>query len=487
MPLPEVPSWKQYKPCIEWMERKVPGQAVEVKKVAKLLQVLYSMSKLCQYQGTGELLTKLAELKKELDKVVGRGSIKAVHEDKTFSDQVDALTSQLRKLKTHLSKFRTRRYDSVVCVGFLVGVPGYGKMTPGEYHGYDDDVTDIDARWAVLQDAIEAAYLGYQGELGNKMPMATDDKKVLKIFMAPEFYFRGKRGAYDVGAMAYLCEKARAVTQENRFADWLFVLGSCVCAATEYQTTGDKITKKDIRTDQSTGKYTVTKPGNWAQQESAGIVLLDNYAIVQKGGIPWGEFGAGDRVVLKQMRSGIDFDYQTQKDVTSPVHLKKAGAVAMTSTGPGAAKYTVGTALDGHYTMVDKATDKTDERGPLGCIFDIDGITFGLEVCLDHYDRRLADSPNDKSAIRVQLIPSWGAEIVDANAINSGIIFNVDGQDWLYGQMGCRVSYYPTGPTTFTAGPQPKKFHVAGPQAAGDVLDGDKTWILYYGPFPIPQ
>jgi hypothetical protein len=72
-----------------------------------------------------------------------------------------------------------------------------------------------------------------------------------------------------------------------------------------------------------------------------------------------------------------------------------------------------------------------------GSIFTIDNITFGLEVCLDHYKRRLADYTPQKGEPlpQIQLIPSEGANIVkNSIAVEAGgIIFNVDGA---YGSQG---------------------------------------------------
>jgi hypothetical protein len=462
-----VPKWADYKSCIEGIEAK--WSSVEIKKVTKTLQVLYAMSGSCQYQATCELLKDVGEIKRNYDR----------YRDPRILVKLTKLIDALEVLKQSLETIRSRKYDDVVCVGFEIGVPGYGRMAADQYHGYDNDISDINARWKVMEKAIKKASQKYKDLLGNKINVL-DDTKVLKIFMAPEFYFRGKRGAYDVGAMPYLCEKAAAVTQN--YEHWLFVLGSCVCAATEWKTTGGAITEADITKDKTAGTYTVNKPMDWQQKESAGLVLLDNYAIVQKGGIAWDmNSGAGARVVLKQMRSDIDFDYQTKDDRMTPVHLKKPGVVT-----PGAhGKYTVGSLLDGHYALVDKATDKTDERGPYGCIFDIDGITFGLEVCLDHYDKRLVNAKNDKSAIRIQLIPSWGAEIVKSNSINKGIVFNVDGQDRLYDDRAARVHCY-GGPFGSKQGAQHSVYNTSGPTADGAVFDGKSTVIRYWGPYQIP-
>jgi hypothetical protein len=74
-----------------------------------------------------------------------------------------------------------------------------------------------------------------------------------------------------------------------------------------------------------------------------------------------------------------------------------------------------------------------------GSIFTMDGVTFGLEVCLDHAEHRLwqhYNGPNKRAGdprVQVQLIPSWGMSIgggdrgKEVSALPNGLVFNVDG------------------------------------------------------------
>lgn len=84
-----------------------------------------------------------------------------------------------------------------------------------------------------------------------------------------------------------------------------------------------------------------------------------------------------------------------------------------------------------------------DYRGPVaeeghhslagGTIFSMAGVRFGLEVCLDHAEKRLRTSIDNSGGkqkpVDVQLIPSAGMTIIlDAVATRkNGIVFNVDG------------------------------------------------------------
>jgi hypothetical protein len=74
-----------------------------------------------------------------------------------------------------------------------------------------------------------------------------------------------------------------------------------------------------------------------------------------------------------------------------------------------------------------------------GVVFTMDDITFGLEVCLDHAENRLAKfyatSSTTKRAgdpkVQVHLIPSYGMTIAGGEICcpsPKGVVFNVDGQ-----------------------------------------------------------
>lgn len=65
-----------------------------------------------------------------------------------------------------------------------------------------------------------------------------------------------------------------------------------------------------------------------------------------------------------------------------------------------------------------------------GTIFTIDGVTFGLEICLDHAAscaNHTAGRLDNAASIQVHLIPSAGMGIRKLRAVPGGIVFNVDG------------------------------------------------------------
>ncbi len=46
--------------------------------------------------------------------------------------------------------------------------------------------------------------------------------------MAPEFYFRGKQGAYAVETLHQILDRLSVETGNAKYQDWLFVFGSAI-------------------------------------------------------------------------------------------------------------------------------------------------------------------------------------------------------------------------------------------------------------------
>ena len=90
-------------------------------------------------------------------------------------------------------------YSSVQYVGFPIqtGYDGYLGANMyyieesggvGVYPGYTDTAADIKGRLAVMEAALEASLTAPDLDTSNS---------TLKIFLAPEFFFRGPAGAYS--------------------------------------------------------------------------------------------------------------------------------------------------------------------------------------------------------------------------------------------------------------------------------------------------
>ena len=104
------------------------------------------------------------------------------------------------------------------------------------YIGQQNLTADVEGRVRIMKDAVEEAY-----EHSNK------DDSVLKIFNAPEFYWRGPDGAYqlssiydnlEVDGFNPFNEIGRAledIVQQDRFKDWLFIFGTVIAMNESYQ------------------------------------------------------------------------------------------------------------------------------------------------------------------------------------------------------------------------------------------------------------
>jgi len=99
---------------------------------------------------------------------------------------------------------------------------GEKKGTP-YYLGKKDAQADIKKRCKIMKNAVVTAY-------NKASDVEKDDPEVLKIFMAPEFYFRGAEGAYPINEVSMAMENLRKETEsdERDYSDWLFIFGTVI-------------------------------------------------------------------------------------------------------------------------------------------------------------------------------------------------------------------------------------------------------------------
>jgi hypothetical protein len=222
----------------------------------------------------------------------------------------------------------------------------------------------------------------------------------LKVFVAPEFYFRSKYGGYT--DMKYFGGEgagrdSRSIVggladavQDERWKDWLFVFGTSVVVAGPF--IAPEIADPDL----------------------ANKIAVLNIALVQKGGFGSEEERTSKSVaVIKEYMSGIDWsDFPDVKFKQNDVAHFPAGPISYASevNTPGQGR---GAGYNG------------------GAIFRLDDITFGLEVCADHGMRRLwrAKPLAGDTFVQIQLVPSGGATILLPSVATAagGLVFNVDG------------------------------------------------------------
>ncbi|MYN16811.1 hypothetical protein GTP81_08605 [Rugamonas sp. FT107W] len=112
-------------------------------------------------------------------------------------------------------------YSAVQFTGFNVRNDVAPNPPPGGpwYLGHPDPAVDIAQRCDVMKAAIQTAV--------NHMS-CDPSPDTLKVFVAPEFFFRGARGAYPVDQLDKVLETLRAETNQPKYVDWLFVFGTAI-------------------------------------------------------------------------------------------------------------------------------------------------------------------------------------------------------------------------------------------------------------------
>jgi len=253
--------------------------------------------------------------------------------------------------------------------------------------------------------------------------------------MIPEFYFRGASGAYSLEEYQTVVSKLRGIVNKPQYKDWLFVFGSILAnydqLATESQ--GSLADNPGLNPDYAQSKASlVGKVGHMGGRKTA-----LNVVFIQKGN------GGEDEslVVLKEVMSHIDFmgntpDFSPVRDqsgqVSQVLYASPQGGLRMSDVDHARAGKSSGiTAWDRNQAPGKESQDEDWKRYAGLGIFTTGGITFGVEVCLDHALKRLRKSPpkSGENWVQIQLIPSAGMSIEDDAVIacTDGYVFNCDG------------------------------------------------------------
>lgn len=314
---------------------------------------------------------------------------------------MDALLDVVKRKLTYSGSV-AHTYDNVVCVSYNVKTGEFDAKNRVKYQGKLDDEQDMLARVSNMKAAINKA----RGFVPNP---ARDDSKTLKIFMAPEFYFRGRYGAYPpeiVSKIMPLLRSGDDGTGRPIFKDWLFVFGTAISAAIDarqYCFTCKSGKHIVFERDLINPSKTIPKCSKGsAHNVKEGIygAIIDNVALIQKG--------KEDYLVAKEFISGIDF-----RNAGAGAYVKMLDKDTRRKLKP----------MPTEGSSQGKIASKFIDERMGGGVFNIDGITFGMEICLDHDAKKLKEAGN----LQVLLIPSAGMKIRHWRTISGGVTFNVDG------------------------------------------------------------
>lgn len=426
--------------------------------------------------------------------------------DKTLTGTAKLRCIDVKKaLNKHLNQHSPMagRYESVVCVGYKF------KCAGDKYAGKPDDHLDMIRRCENMKVAIRSAYA-----LADTMGAFNTNKKVLKIFMAPEFFFRGRNGAYTheivhgreaqpdarprpLPKVKGIMEVMREEIDRPEYKDWLFVLGTAI-AATELVETGCKdCTSKvkfvpDTANPGKTKAVCIANPTHATGEKSLGAIV-ENVALVKKE--------HDTHTITKELVSGIDYVEDEALGKKGDVKVMGKRLTVHTTAQP-----------SGYRAATNVPTKFQDERMG-GSIFTVDGVTIGLEVCLDHAATRgsgTAGRLEHAANIQVQLIPSAGMSIGKLRTLPGGIVFNVDGltphvqvvagatPEVQLSQPGRKMNYRYTGPTWDELAPVGTNTDSSEGTTLGDLggsWGAPTAWVgsaiagsvVGYGPYDLPR
>lgn len=242
------------------------------------------------------------------------------------------------------------------------------------YIGRSHIPTDIQSRVDLIGEALEQAF---------KDPAIDKSPSTLKLFMAPEFLFRGPAGAYSLSQVLGKPDSAGSLEAQlaslvlgDKWKNWLCVFGTVI----GYTRKGDS---KEVY----------------------------NVSLIQDGGhLSLKRAALHASAVIKQYKSGIDF-------LSQPNYGGLADGDVRHVLQP----------IDVLEVKNDPDSLEVDDDG----IFAIDGITFGLEICLDHAMKKLSNTQlkSGDNRMQIQLVPSGGMTVQpEAICVQpGGLVFHCDG------------------------------------------------------------
>jgi hypothetical protein len=279
-------------------------------------------------------------------------------------------------------------YSKVRFIGYVVDTaPKVNSDGSKAYLGLDNPEFDLEARCALMFRAMDAAFDVLQPSASPPSSSPPVPSDTLNVFMAPEFFFRGPAGAYGMEDVQQIITRLQAYAALADWADWVFVFGTILGVSSPTL----KAPPYDIDPLANKEVY--------------------NFALVQQGNM-MAQGDAGTVVVMKELMSGVDF-LATAATANSLLLGEVNHLAPSTTGGPGREQQVL----------------NYDGAG----VFSLAGITWGLEVCLDHRDtvRRLQKSPQlpGENLIQLQLVPSCGMGVQAPSVVTQfgGYVFNCDG------------------------------------------------------------
>jgi len=297
-------------------------------------------------------------------------------------------------------------YQKVQFIGHAINT-GCKPLKNGEYDyvGLEVPKDDVAERIKLVKAVLNLAK--------GHAKVQQNNKDVLKVLVLPEFFFRGKVGAYLLGTpetVALISELQKAVKDAD-WANWFFVFGTALGMSA--LTSAD--IEKTIAKESQDAKAAKKPYDEAARRKELSKFTAYNFALCQGGGFGDGKDAGPNNAhaVTKELKSRIDFIHDSVKDPNFWLKGRYGLLHEQVEHMPAA--------------NVTQSEVQSKSYGGEG-IFTHDGFKWGVEICLDHLSGRLAASNPLPSDIKLQVVPSCGASI-DGNhiVVKNGYVFNCDG------------------------------------------------------------
>lgn len=254
-------------------------------------------------------------------------------------------------------------YSTVQCIASEIGTTHTGKS----YNALNDEKKDFNERCNLVKYLIEDA---------AKSKHINKSSDCLKIFMLPEFFFRGPKGGYSLETSLEITNNLRKMVSSPEYKDWLFVFGTTVAYS--------NILKQSDKSLYEVYNYSFIQMGNGKEEDSL--------------------------IVMKEHKSPMDFitaHYSSSNEVltnTNTSHIKKT------------------------LRKINCRNEQKQVNYDGNSIFKVGGLTVGLDICLDNARKRLNMSTSKKS-LDLHLVTSGGllGPYHISKLKNKGVLFHCDG------------------------------------------------------------
>lgn len=208
MKFENIPTWEQWKNASSsfLQIRKHKPKLVAIDNLVKQYPLAQGAAKLTVLKDLKHALTAWADDKANRGVGTGRG------------EAMNALWDIVLLKLYQLDGWAKHGYILTSCLGYRLGTGDYDENKvpagPDKWNTRQrEETVEIGSRVAKMTAAITSAHSSYQAFKASKSISEAEDRKTLKIFMAPEFFFRGPYGAYqDIGRNARIMTMMRLET-----------------------------------------------------------------------------------------------------------------------------------------------------------------------------------------------------------------------------------------------------------------------------------